>query len=171
MFVWSSHNLSSFTSIYEYSYKGRNMYINTFAYEFMYNVHQLCRVYSTKHESVITPPPPPQPSLRSVSPSHSPYDLVKHYLDHPASIKPNFSTIAYCQVPVIITLQNCCHCTVQVYTICGLPKSYSAFTCSASLVYTCTYVYSGHWHTNVHIYSVYCCKGADITHIAKYIYS
>ena len=56
-----------------------------------------------------------QPSPHSVSPSHSPYDLVKHYVDHPASLVHRFSTGgASCQAPVIITLQNCSHCSVQV---------------------------------------------------------
>ncbi|CAI8009210.1 hypothetical protein GBAR_LOCUS6224 [Geodia barretti] len=55
-----------------------------------------------------------EPSPHSVSPSHSPYDLVKHYVDHPASLVHRFSTGgASCQAPVIITLQNCSHCSVQ----------------------------------------------------------
>jgi hypothetical protein len=69
----------------------------------------------------------------SISPSHSsPYDLVKHYLDHPASVTHSFSAGTYCQVAVVITLQNCCHCNVEVVLELLHPKEISQDTKASS---------------------------------------
>lgn len=68
------------------------------------------------HHVLTVPLPQSVAALSEPHAAHppSPYDLVKYYLDHPVSYHHDFTTNCLCQIPLNITLQNCCNANVKV---------------------------------------------------------